>query len=138
MKITKSELKEMIREALREELSKSRKRLKESAPMNANEIIRRYESNVAYHIRELEDENEFNDAEWFEDEWYVLTDVKVAPDYFTLIMDRPVETIFDTEAIINYAFGPKNIGNIEDAMSEGGVVQDPSSNEIYVERWVIR
>ena len=137
MKITKSELKEMIREALREELAKSKRPLKEAAPTTASAIINRYNDNVADHILELEHEKAFNDAEWFEDEWYVLENVKVASDYFVLVMDRPVETIQDAEAIISYAFSPANIANIEDAMSDGGVVQDETSNELYVERWVI-
>ena len=137
MKITKSELKEMIREALREELAKNNKVLKEAAPTTASAIINRYNNNVADHILELEHEKAFNDVEWFEDEWYALENVKVDPDYFVLVMDRPVESIQDAEAIISYAFSPANIVNIEEAMSEGGVVQDETSNELYVERWVI-
>ena len=138
MKITKSELKEMIRKALREELAKAKRPLKEAvAPTTASAIINRYNDNVADHILELEHENAFADAEWFEDEWYVLESVKVEPDYFVLVMDRPVESIRDAEAIISYAFSPANIANIEDAMSDGGVVQDETSNELYIERWVI-
>ena len=137
MKITKSELKEMIREALREELAKTKRSLKEAAPTTASAIINRYNNNVADHILELEHEKAFNDAEWFEDAWYVLENVKVDPDYFVLVMDRPVESIQDAEAIISYAFSPANIVNIEEAMSEGGVVQDETSNELYVERWVV-
>ena len=137
MKITKSELKEMIHEALREELSRAKRPLKEAAPTTASEIINRYNDNVADHIIELEHEKAFNDAEWFEYEWYVLENVKVDPDYFVLVMDRPVESIQDAEAIISYAFSPANIVNIEEAMSEGGVVQDSTSNELYIERWVV-
>jgi hypothetical protein len=137
MKLTKSELKEMIRGVLREELSRSKRTLKEAAPTTASAIINRYNDNVADHILELEHEKAFNDAEWFENEWYILENVKVDPDYFILVMDRPVETIQDAEAIISYAFSPANIVNIKEAMSEGGVVQDESSNELYIERWVI-
>ena len=111
--------------------------LKEAAPTTASAIIRRYEDNLADHILELEHEMAFADAEWFEDEWYTLENVKVDPDYFILVMDRPVESIQDAEAIISYAFSPANIVNIEEAMSEGGVVQDETSNELYIERWVI-
>ena len=135
MKITKSELKEMIREALREELSKTKRPLKEAAPTTASAIINRYNDNVADHILELEHEKAFSDAEWFEDEWYTLEDVRVNPDYYVLIMDRPVESIQDAEAIINYAFG--FINNTDEAFSEGGIVQDEGSNEIYVETWVV-
>lgn len=151
MKITKSELKEMIREALREELAKTKRPLKEAVPTTASAIINRYNNNVADHILELEHEKAFNDAEWYEDEWYVLENVKVDPDYFMLIMDRPVESDIDAEAIINYALGDivsaKLHGydysesgintDFDYACSEGGIVTDPESNEIYVERWVI-
>lgn len=92
---------------------------------------------MADHIVELEHEKAFTDAEWFEDGWYIMTDVKVTPDYFMLIMDRPVESDTDAEAIISYAFGPARVANFYEAMSEGGVVTDPTSNEIYVEHWVI-
>ena len=139
-KITKSELKQMIREALREELAKTNKikrRLKEAAVVRtANSIIRCYESNVADHILELEHESAFSDAEWFEDEWYTIENVIVDPNYYTLVMDRPIESIEDAELIINYAFG-NMLYNIEEAMMDGGVVQDPSSNELYVEWWVV-
>ena len=137
MKITKTELMEMIREALREELSRAKRPLKEAAPTTTSAIINRYNNNVADHIRELEHEKAFNDAEWFEDEWYALENVEVYSDYFVLVMDRPIESIQDAEAIISYAFNPANIVNIKKAMSEGGVVQDETSNEIYVERWVV-
>ena len=51
-------------------------------------------------------------------------------------MDRPVETYQDAELIINYAFDTM-LYSIEDAMMDGGVVQDENSNEIYVEWWVV-
>lgn len=131
----KSELRQMIREMLKEELSKSKK-LKEAAPTTASEIINRYDRNVADHILELEHEEAFDDAEWFEDEWYTLNKVDVQPDYYTLVMDRPVESIVDAELIINYAFD-RMTTDIYDAMSDGGIVQDEGSNEIYIERWVV-
>ena len=107
----------------------------EAVAKTASEIIRRYEDNVAGHIVELEHENAFYDAEWFEDEWYILEDVKVNPDHYILVMDRPVESTQDAEAIINYAFG--FITNADEAFSEGGIVQDEGSNEIYIETWVV-
>ena len=137
MKITKSELMEMIREALREELARTKQPLKEAIPTTTRAIINRYDNNVADHISELEHEKAFNDAEWFEDEWYALENVEVYPDHFVLMMDRPVESIQDAEAIISYAFSPANIVNIEEAMSEGGVVYDEDDNQIYVEHWVV-
>ena len=109
--------------------------LTEAAAKTTREIIRRYEDNVADHIVELEHEKAFYDAEWFEDEWYILEDVKINPDYYVLVMDRPVESIQDAEAIINYAFG--FINNTDEAFSEGGIVQDEGSNELYVETWVV-
>jgi hypothetical protein len=51
-----------------------------------------------------------------------------------LIMDKPVKDS-DVELIISYAFDV--LVDVADAMSEGGIVQDASSNEIYVERWVV-
>lgn len=132
----KSELREMIREVLKEELSKAKKSLTEAILRSASDIISHYDSNVADHILELEHEKAFSDAEWFEDEWYTLVDVRIQPDYYTLIMDRPVESIQDAELIINYAFD--NITtNFDEAMSDGGIVHDADSNEIYVERWVV-
>ena len=65
-KITKSELKEMIKEALREELSKvpRNRRLKEAAvARTSRDIVMNYEKNVAEHIMELEHEKAFSDAE---------------------------------------------------------------------------
>lgn len=149
--MTKGELKQMIREILHEELASSKhiieatgtrtkvkRSLKEAAGTTTREIIKRYNNNVADHILELEHEKAFADAEWFEDEWYMLEDVKIDPDYYILVLDRPVESLQDAEAIINYAFGPAaNIANFMDAVSEGGVVQDETSTELYVERWVI-
>lgn len=110
-------------------------KLTEAVTKTASEIICRYEDNVADHIVELEHEKAFADAEWFEDEWYILEDVKVNPDYYILVMDRPVESLQDAEAIINYAFG--FINNTDEAFSEGGIVQDEGSNELYVEAWVV-
>ena len=136
-KITKTELKQLIREALHEELSKTR-RLKEavSAGRTRDSIMRTYENNIADHIVELEHEKAWADAEWYEDGWYTLEDVRVDPNYYMLIMDRPVESDQDAEMIINYAFDNMLV-HIDDAMSEGGIVQDETSNELYVERWVV-
>ena len=44
------------------------------------------------------------------------------------------ETIKNLD-IIYYAFDAAI--DVADAMSDGGIVQDSESNEIYVERWVI-
>lgn len=130
----KSELRQMIREVLREELAAHKKALKEAIGTTANEIINRYDNNVADHIAELEHEKAFADAAYFEEEWYTLTDVKINPDYYILIMDKPVDDA-DVELIISYAFDADI--DVADAMSDGGIVQDSESNEIYVERWVI-
>jgi hypothetical protein len=130
----KSELRQMIREVLREELAVHKKALKEAIGTTANEIINRYDNNVADHIAELEHEKAFADAAYFEEEWYTLTDVKINPDYYILIMDKPVDDA-DVELIISYAFDAAI--DVADAMSDGGIVQDSESNEIYVERWVI-
>jgi hypothetical protein len=111
--------------------------LTEAAPTTARAIINRYNDNVADHILELEHENAFEDAEWFEDGWYTLENVEVEPDYYKLIVDRPIESDVDAEAIIAYAFEPANIVGMDEAMSEGGVVYDEGDNWIYVERWVI-
>ena len=137
MKITKTELKEMIREALREELSKA-KTLKEAAPAarTCDSIMRTYENNVADHIVELEHEKAYADAEWYEDEWYTLEDVVMDGNSYTLIMDRPVESIEDAEMIINYAFNNMQV-NFSEAMMDGGIVQSDDSNELYVEWWVV-
>jgi hypothetical protein len=131
----KSELRQMIREVLKEELSATReKALKESTVPAASAIIQRYDNNVTDHIVELEHERAFADAAYFEEEWYELKDVTVDPDYYMLIMDKPVKDS-DVELIISYAFDV--LVDVADAMSEGGIVQDASSNEIYVERWVV-
>ena len=136
MKITKSELKNMIRECLREELSKTRQ-LKEAAVVRtADSIKHRYETNVAEHIVELEHEKAFSDAEWYEDEWYTLEDVRVDANSYTLIMDRPIESLEDAELIINYAFD-NMLYSFDEAMMDGGIVQDESSNELYIEWWVV-
>lgn len=111
--------------------------LKEAAPVTASSIISRYNNNVADHILELEHEKEFNDAEWFEDNWYVLQDVEVHPNYYKLIVDRSIDSDIDAEAIISYAFEPATIVGMDEAMSEGGVVYDQGGNWIYVERWVV-
>lgn len=137
MKITKSELKEMIREALREELSKAKRHLKEAQVIRtADSIKRRYETNVADHIVELEHEKAYADAEWYEDKWYTLEDVTMDGNSYTLVMDRPVESVEDAELIINYAFD-RMLVRTDDAMMDGGIVQDPSSNELYIEWWVV-
>ena len=136
MKITKSELKSMIREALREELTKSKRSIKEAVAKSASEIMRLYGDNVADHILELKHEKAFKDAKWFETKWYTLVDVKVHPDYYVLVMDRPVESLAHAELIINYAFDNMTT-NFMDAMSDGGIVQDEDSVELYVERWVV-
>jgi hypothetical protein len=115
----------------------SGKVIKEAIGKTANEIINRYQDNVADHILELEHEKEFVNAEWFEDEWYILENVEVEPDYYQLIMDRPIKSIENADAIINYAFGPNVVFNILDVMSEGGVVFENNENWIYVERWVV-
>ena len=130
----KSEFRQMIREILHEELAANKKALKEAIGTTANEIINRYDNNVADHIAELEHEKAFADAAYFEEEWYTLTDVKITPDYYMLIMDKPVDAA-DVELIISYAFDTPV--DVADAMSEGGIVQDSESNEIYIERWVI-
>jgi hypothetical protein len=113
--------------------------LKEAAGKTADEIINRYQNNVADHILELEHEKAFKDAEWFENDWYVLENVEINPDHhYTLRVDRPIESDQDAEAIINYAFGPDAIAvNMYEAMSEGGVVYDKGDNWIYIENWVI-
>lgn len=115
----------------------SGKVIKEAIGKTANEIINRYQDNVADHILELEHEKEFVNAEWFEDEWYILENVEVEPDYYQLTMDRPIKSIENADAIINYAFGPNVVFNILDVMSEGGVVFENNENWIYVERWVV-
>ena len=66
-----------------------------------------------------------------------MENVEVHPDYYKLIVDRPIESDIDAEAIIGYAFEPANIASMDEAMSEGGVVYDDGDNWIYVERWVI-
>lgn len=111
--------------------------LKEAVPTTTREIMNRYQDNVANHIVELEHEKAFEDAEWFENGWYVLESVEVYPDYYKLIVDRPIETDIDAEAIIGYAFEPANIIGMDEAMSEGGVVYDEGGNWIYIERWVV-
>lgn len=111
--------------------------LKEAVPTTTHEIMNRYQDNVADHIVELEHEKAFEDAEWFENGWYVLENVEVYPDYYKLIVDRPIESDIDAEAIISYAFEPANIVSMDEAMSEGGVVYDDGDNWIYIERWVV-
>ena len=137
MKITKSELKNMIREALREEFSKTRP-LKEaaSAGRTRDSIMRTYENNIADHIVELEHEKAYADAEWYEDEWYTLEDVRVDANSYTLIVDRPIESLEDAELIINYAFD-NMLYSFDEAMMDGGIIQSDDSNELYVEWWVV-
>lgn len=127
--------KEVLEQAkkLHEELI-HQKALKESKSETAQEIIDCYDNNVADHIIELEHEKAFADAEWYEEEWYKLLNVKIDPNYYTLIMDKPVE-FKDIELIISYAFN--TLVNVPDAMSEGGIVQDNEDTELYIERWVI-
>ena len=112
--------------------------LKEAAPVTRTResIMRTYENNVADHVVELEHEKAFADAEWYEDEWYTLEDVAMDGNSYTLIMDRPVETLEDAELIINYAFNNMLV-KFSEAMMDGGIVQDASSNELYVEWWVV-